>query len=363
MVSFAEYIWLDGTCPTQDLRSKTRVINHERISFDPKDYPIWSFDGSSTAQASGSSSDLLIKPVRVVKDSIRGHNNVLVLCEVWNPDHTPHATNSRSKFVKVLENGGYEQEALFGFEQEYTLFNGVNPLGWPTEGLPKPQGPYYCSVGATKAFGRNIVEQHLQYCIDAGLCIYGINAEVMPGQWEYQVGYRGFKEDELNALTICDHQILARWLLLRTAEDFGVVVSFDNKPVKGDWNGSGCHTNFSTKSMRDPKKGYDIILAIIDRLSKKHDEHIKHYGHNLHERLTGLHETCSIHQFRYGLSDRGASIRIPISVKEDGCGYLEDRRPGANSDPYIVAACILSTACDLGWEWASSLEASQTAKA
>ncbi|MBP9722317.1 MAG: glutamine synthetase beta-grasp domain-containing protein [Gammaproteobacteria bacterium] len=364
MVSFAEYIWLDGAKPTHELRSKTRVVSHERISFDPKDYPTWTFDGSSTGQASGSFSDLLINPVRVVKDPIRGNNNVLVLCEVLNADHSPHSTNSRSRLRQVLENGAAEEEPLFGFEQEYTLFQGVNPIGWPMEGLPKPQGPYYCGVGTDKIFGRDIVEKHLQYCIDAGLSIYGINAEVMPGQWEYQVGYRGFKNDELDGLTICDHQMFARWLLCRTAEAFNVTVSFDNKPIKGDWNGSGCHTNFSTKAMRNPKTGYDNILNIIDRLAKKHEQHVKFYGYNLHERLTGLHETCSIHQFRYGVSDRGASVRIPINVKEEGCGYLEDRRPGANSDPYLVAACILTTACNLTWDWAagSSIEQTQTIK-
>jgi len=362
MISFAEYIWLDGTQPTQELRSKTRTIHHDRLSTDPKDYPTWTFDGSSTYQATGKTSDLLIVPVRVIKDPIRGNNNVLVLAEVCNQDHTPHKTNTRSKLCQVLANGADSEEALLGFEQEYTLFDGANPLGWPEIGTPKPQGPYYCGVGADKAFGREVVEKHMQYCIDAGLCIYGVNAEVMPGQWEYQIGYRGFKDDTLDALTICDHQMLARWLLCRTAEAFGIVVSFDNKPIKGDWNGSGCHTNFSTKSMRDPKKGYDIILDIIDRLAKKHDQHIKFYGHNLHERLTGLHETCSITQFRYGISDRGASIRIPINVKEQGCGYLEDRRPGANADPYLVTACLLTTTCNLSWDWAENSNHTQSIK-
>lgn len=360
IVSFAEYIWLDGTQPTQELRSKTRVVNHERLTTDPKDYPIWAYDGSSTYQSTGKFSDLFIVPVRVIKDPIRGNNNVLVLCEVCNPDHTPHHTNTRSKFRAVLANGGDAEEALLGFEQEYALFHGLNPLGWPSEGEPKPQGPYYCGVGTDKIFGREIVEKHLQYCIDAGLFIYGINAEVMPGQWEYQVGYRGFKSDNIDALTICDHQILARWLLHRTAEAFNVSVSFSNKPMKGDWNGSGCHANFSTKSMRNPKNGYDNILNIIDRLAKKHAQHIKFYGHNLHERLTGLHETCSIHDFKYGISDRGASIRIPINVKEQGCGYLEDRRPGANSDPYLVAACLLTTVCNLSWDWANDNAGSQS---
>jgi glutamine synthetase len=351
MVSFAEYIWVDGTQPTKQLRSKTRVVDLDAFSSNPEDYPVWSYDGSSTYQSAGSFSDLLLIPVRVVKDPFRTNNshNVLVLCEVCNPDKTPHKTNTRNILCNVLASGADSQEAVFGFEQEYTLFQNSKPLGWPKDGVPPPQGPYYCGVGPDKMFGRAIIEKHLEYCLVANLSIYGINAEVMPSQWEYQIGYRGFKNDHLDALTICDHQILARWILCRVAEDCNTVVSFDNKPMKGDWNGAGCHTNFSTKAMRDPKNGYNVILKTVERLEKKHDQHIKLYGHNLHERLTGQHETCSINEFRHGIADRGASIRIPVQVKEQGCGYLEDRRPGANSDPYVVAASLLTTACDLDW--------------
>ena len=353
MLVAAEYIWLDGTTPTANLRCKTRIVELPNFSSKPEDYPVWSFDGSSTNQSKGNSSDLYLRPVRVIKDPIRTEtpNNVLVLCEVLNPDHSAHYTNTRAQLQTVLFNGCAKYDALFGFEQEYTLFSNGKPLGWPAEGAPQPQGPYYCSVGTNKAFGRHIVEKHLAHCINAGICIYGINAEVMPGQWEYQVGYRGFKEDHLDTLTICDHQILARWLLCRTAEDFNVVVNFDNKPMKGDWNGSGCHTNFSTADMRDPKTGYQTIMTAIARLADNHAQHIKIYGHNLHERLTGKHETCSIHEFRHGISDRGASIRIPLHVKENGCGYLEDRRPGANSDPYLVAASLLATVSNMDWDW------------
>lgn len=352
MVSFAEYVWMDGTQPTKQLRSKTRVVDLDAFSNNPKDYPVWSYDGSSTYQSVGSFSDLLLIPVRVVLDPFRtsNPNNVIVLCEVYNPNKTPHKTNTRNILCNVLANGADQEDAVFGFEQEYTLFQDSRPLGWPKDDTPGPQGPYYCGVGPDKMFGRTIIEQHLEYCLVAGLSIYGINAEVMPSQWEYQIGYRGFKNEHLDALTICDHQILARWLLCRIAEDYNVVVSFDNKPMKGDWNGAGCHTNFSTKAMRDPKNGYNVILKIVERLEKKHEQHIKLYGHNLHERLTGKHETCSISEFRHGIADRGASIRIPVQVKEQGYGYLEDRRPGANSDPYVVAASLLTTACDLDWD-------------
>ena len=232
-----------------------------------------------------------------------------------------------------------------GFEQEYTLFDGRNPLGWPDSGYPGPQGPYYCGVGSNKVSGRDLVEKHTRLCIDAGIIIYGINAEVMPGQWEFQIGYRGIKGEDAGALNASDHLWIARWLLDRVSEEYNVEVSFDNKPIKGDWNGAGLHTNFSTNATRDPKTGIQAINQAVDNLSQTHQDHISVYGHNLGERLTGLHETCSIEEFKSGASDRGCSIRIPITVEITGCGYFEDRRPGANSDPYEVASVLIKSVC------------------
>ena len=347
MASIAEYIWLDGAKPTQELRSKARLVQLKSNNPTASDFPEWGFDGSSTYQSQGHSSDLVLKPVRVVKDPIRGAGNFLVLCEVFDSENNPHPSNTRAPLRAILEAGGAAEEPWFGFEQEYALYTDKSPLGWPEQGYPSPQGPFYCGVGDGKVYGREVIERHLAYCVEAGLYIYGINAEVMPSQWEYQVGYRGFDQDEADALTHCDHQWLARWLLCRTAEEFGVAINFDNKPVKGDWNGSGCHTNFSTKAMRTKGKGLDVIKKAADALQKKHAEHIKVYGHGLAERLTGHHETCSINEFRCGVSDRGASIRIPLHVSKLGYGYLEDRRPGANSDPYLVAARLISTICNI----------------
>ena len=347
MVVMAEYIWLDGARPTQELRSKTKVIEHNELCLLETEYPEWSFDGSSTNQSSGGCSDLTLKPVRVVKDPIRGGDNTLVYCEVFNSDGIPHESNTRARLRQVLDAGGSKYDPWVGFEQEYTLFSGHNPLGWPDDGYPRPQGPFYCGVGADKVYGRQVVEKHLELCVQADLLVYGINAEVMPGQWEYQVGYRGFKEDKLDALTLCDHQYLARWLLCRVAEDYHVSVCFDNKPVKGDWNGAGCHTNFSTSAMRTPGEGLAAIKAAVALLEKNHQNHIRIYGHDLESRLTGEHETCSINEFRAGVADRAASIRIPAQVEENGFGYLEDRRPGANSEPYLVTACLITTICGL----------------
>jgi glutamine synthetase len=317
----AEYVWLDGATPTQQLRSKGRVVQLENPE-NPSlaSFPKWSYDGSSTNQSTGSNSDLMLHPVRHFPDPTRGPDNYIVLCEVFNPDGTAHSSNSRATLRQVLESGGAESDPWFGFEQEYTLFDGTRPLGWPENGYPEPQGPFYCGVGSGKVHGRDLVEEHTAACLEAGLLIYGINAEVMPGQWEFQIGYRGFDNEEINGLQLCDHLWIARFLLHRLGEEHNVRVSFDNKPMSGDWNGAGCHTNLSTKELRDPTKGLKVLNKILDSLKNKHLEHVAVYGHGLDQRLTGLHETCSINEFRSGVSDRGASIRIPQQVQEDGSG-------------------------------------------
>lgn len=348
MIGMAEYIWMDGAQPTQKLRSKARMVDFKHQGHANLDeFPAWSYDGSSTYQASGDKSDLELRPVSFVKDPVREGNNYLVMCEVFNANGTPHSTNTRAKLREVLEKGGAKLDSWFGFEQEYTLFTGRTPLGWPEDGYPAPQGPFYCGVGSDEAFGRELVDNHAQACIDAGIMIYGINAEVMPGQWEYQIGYRGFKGESADPLTICDHSWIARWLLYRLGEDFGITATLDPKPVKGDWNGAGQHTNFSTAAMRDAKTGMKAVEEALNLFSKKHQEHIAEYGHGLADRLTGRHETCDINTFKHGESDRGASIRIPLATAQKGYGYLEDRRPGANADPYRVAARILKTLCKL----------------
>mgnify|MGYP001105520650 FL=1 len=324
----AEYIWIDGSEPTQFVRSKTKVV--------PKgDSPsIWGFDGSSTNQAVGSDSDCVLNPVFTCSDPIRDENDKLVLCEVLNTDMSPHTSNQRSKCVEIYKKYS-AYEPWFGIEQEYTFFKGARPLGWPSNGFPAPQGGYYCGVGSDEVFGRTVVEEHLSACLKADLAISGINAEVMPAQWEFQIG-------PLDPVSVSDQLWVARWLLYRISEQHGVTVRLDPKPVKGDWNGAGAHTNFSTKSMRE---SYAPIISGAKALGKKADLHIKHYGDRIEERLTGLHETCSYKEFRYGVSDRGASVRIPWQVDKDQKGYLEDRRPNANCNPYLVTGLITETIC------------------
>ena len=326
----AEYIWIDGTEPSPSLRSKTRILP------DGSDFPIWGFDGSSTNQAPGENSDCVLRPVFSCPDPISGGNNKLVMCEVLLPNMTPHPTNNRAACAEVAAKFE-DQDSWFGIEQEYTLFeaDGKQPIGFPDGGFPEAQGPYYCSVGANHNFGRDISEAHATACIDAGLGIAGTNAEVMPGQWEFQIG-------PLSPLDVSDQLWLARWLLHRVAEDYDVVVSIDPKPVSGDWNGAGCHTNFSTKAMRE---SYQPIIDACEALGKNINEHIENYGVGNDKRLTGLHETQRIDQFSYGVSDRGASIRIPWQVEVDQKGYLEDRRPASNMDPYLVTKLLVQTTC------------------
>ncbi len=330
----AEYIWMDGHRPTAKLRSKTKVINGP-VS-DLTQIPVWGFDGSSTMQADGESSDCMLLPVRFIPDPIRGGDHILVLCEVMNADGSVHKSNTRAKLREIAEKYA-DHDPWFGIEQEYTFFRGRSPLGWPDGGYPAPQGPFYCGVGADEVFGRQIVELHLDRCLNAGLEVSGLNAEVMPGQWEFQIG-------PLGPLDVADEVWLARWLLYRTGEEFKVSATLHPKPVKGDWNGAGAHTNFSTKEMRQDG-GMDVIIEACEKLGKHHHEHILVYGAHNEERLTGLHETCSINEFRYGVSDRGASIRIPLATANEGKGYLEDRRPAANMDPYEVCAILIKTVC------------------
>ena len=325
-----EYIWLDGYKPTQSLRSKTKI--EKDFSGKLADLPNWSFDGSSTEQAPGGSSDCVLKPVFIVKDPQR-KNAYLVMCEVLTADGKPHPSNGRA----LIDDD--DNDFWFGFEQEYFLWSTATnkPLGFPEGGFPGPQGPYYCGVGANNAYGRYIVEEHLDACIDAGLNVEGINAEVAAGQWEFQIFSKGAKNAG-------DQIWVARYLLERIGEKYGVSINWHCKPLGAlDWNGSGMHANFSNGVLRNAgnKETYDKICEAFRPVVK---EHIEVYGADNQLRLTGKHETASIYDFSYGISDRGASIRIPLATVERGWkGYLEDRRPNSAADPYKVAARIIKT--------------------
>jgi glutamine synthetase len=325
-----EYIWLDGYMPVPNLRGKTLIKEYD--SFPTlEDLPDWGFDGSSTMQADGSNSDCILKPIRVFVDPAR-KNGALVLCEVMNPDGTPHASNKRAT---ILDDDG----TWFGFEQEYFFYKDGRPLGFPEHGYPEPQGKYYTGVGYKQvgSIARQIVEEHLDLCLECGINHEGINAEVAKGQWEFQIFGKGSKK-------AADEMWMARYLLERLTEKYGVDIEYHCKPLGDtDWNGSGMHANFSTEYLRTVG-GKEYFEALMKAFEANLEDHIAVYGPDNHMRLTGKHETAPWNKFSYGVADRGASVRVPHSfIKNDYKGYLEDRRPNSQGDPYQIASQILKT--------------------
>lgn len=366
MKVIAEYLWLDGKNlsddhPDQlsDTRGKTKIFEVEGVKTidDLKDLekiPTWGFDGSSTMQALGESSDCVLKPVRVYPDPFRrwgeGILSIIVLNEVYKvPGDEPHPSNTRTALHKIASQLD-SHKFWFAVEQEYTFMRvsdelvSTQPLAFPKDGVPKDaQGKYYCGVGADKVVGRHIVEEHLEASLFADLILAGSNAEVMPGQWEYQVGNG---TSAANPLRVADDLIVSRYIMDRICEKYSVVASLHPKPVPDvdkdtpGWNGAGAHTNFSTEATR---KSLAVLPKMLERLAENHEAHIKVYGNGIELRLSGNYETAFHEEFSHGVSDRGASIRIPWQVDRDGNGYLEDRRPCANIDPYVVFAKIMET--------------------
>lgn len=342
-----EYVWIDAA---GGMRSKTRV-EHNMHKFsadwflsDCKRWD-WSFDGSSTGQATGTDSDVIIRPVAIFRNPFyKKFEAHLVMCDCYDKDGTtPHATNARVQCAQT-EAACSNDEPLFGIEQEYIMFSKTKdvPYQWDTVGDPGcgGQGPYYCGVGGDRCFGRKIVDQHLEACLEAGIEIGGTNAEVTASQWEFQIG-------PLPATQVSDQLWMARYILQRITEEHGCCATFHPKPMR-TWNGSGGHTNFSTVEMRHDiheRRSMDVITDACARLKANHAEHMAVYGEFNEARMTGLHETSSMHECTWGVSDRGRSIRIPRHVANRGHGYLEDRRPAANLDPYLVTERIMRTCC------------------
>ena len=350
----AEYVWIGGS---NELRSKSRVVTIRKEAISVTDIPDWDYDGSSTDQAHTDNSEIILKPCALYRDPFRhqlykgitrGIDCFLVLCSAFLPDGTPAKNNHRSRAEQIFKDCDkvagiyneetktidyiYSAEPWFGFEQEYFIFsNDTNlPLGFQNA---VEQGQYYCSVGAKNALGRKIVEDHFKKCLDIGLGITGINAEVAPSQWEFQILGKG--------IVAADDLIIARYVLERVTEDHNVYIVWHPKPLQnGLWNGSGLHTNFSTKTMRNSTKDLSEIFKAIDKLEAAHEAHMAVYGEDNEQRLTGICETSSYTQFKRSRSsgDRSASIRLRN-------GYLEDRRPAANADPYLVSTAIYETVC------------------
>jgi len=335
----AEYVWLDAH---QNPRSKTKVMTARPTKVS--DLGDWNYDGSSTEQAEGHNSEINIKARALFEDPFRGYPHVMVLCDAYNAwDDAPAIGNTRVACAEIHEK--YKKhDAWYGIEQEYTLMKpgkvgerAAIPYGFNADGSePAPQGPYYCSAGTGNAIGRPIADDHLAKCLQAGVKISGTNAEVMPGQWEYQIG-------PCRGVEIGDHMAMSRYIMYRVTESHDCVCTFEPKPMDGDWNGAGCHTNYSIKSMREAG-GMEVIKKVCEAFGKLKEEHIAEYGEGNEKRLTGQHETCSIKDFKYGVADRSASIRIPRSAEKTGKGYMEDRRPAANCDAYRVATRVMKTA-------------------
>ena len=344
MVVVAEYIWLDAK---KHLRSKTKVIHSDfgntmlpGYGKSPiktaqelaRYFPNWNYDGSSTGQAEGLYSELLLEPVAVYNNPFMGGaNHVLVLCETTDKDGNPLESNCRA-WANKLFLAKKEEEPWFGIEQEYFILG----KDYQITGNEK-QGRYYCSVGAQNTYYRKIAERHMEACIGAGLQISGINAEVAPCQWEYQIG-------PCEGITSGDELWVSRYLLERVAEMENAVILYHPKPWK-NINGSGCHTNYSTNSMRE-EGGLEKIYEAIDKLSKKHMEHMEEYGEENEKRMSGEHETSQYEKFSFNKErpvDRGASVRVGYETIKNGRGYFEDRRPASTMDPYLVTSKIFET--------------------
>jgi len=333
----ADYVWIGGN---MELRSKVMVLtlkNSKEAVID--NFPEWNYDGSSTAQASGSDSEVIINPHSVYKCPFRKGDNVIVFCDTYLPNGQPHPTNHRFGAKQIFDKN-LGLEPWYGLEQEYFLMDRATGKPYGEFEEPIVQGQYYCSVGSRNAFGRKIVDAHLDACLHAGLRISGINAEVAPGQWEFQIG-------PAMGIEAGDHLWMARYLLERITEDFDgtVYIEYHPKPIQGI-NGSGCHCNYSTNEMREGcegKLGIEFIYEAIKKLEDNHDAHMKVYGADNDQRMTGLHETSSYKKFTYGKANRGCSVRIGNKTVEEGRGYFEDRRPASNCDPYLVTSKIFET--------------------
>ena len=330
-----EYIWLDGN---NQLRSKTRVLMNTPKEVSIKDIPEWNYDGSSTLQASNHESEVILRPRRMFKSPFQ-NTSVLVLCDTHLPNGDPHPTNARYK-ANTIFNKKRQANPWFGLEQEYFIMNPKTkePLGYSTD-LPKDYIDYYCSVGTNKAYGRNIANEHFMCCLTAGVILSGMNAEVAPGQWEYQVG-------PCEGIEAGDHLWISRYILERVVEKYSAQVSYHPKVVKENCNGSGCHMNFSTLEMREgtpTKSGLDFIHEAMTKLEENHDEHMAVYGEDNEERMTGENETSDFEKFSWGVGSRTTSVRIPNETDKLKKGYFEDRRPAANVEPYAATSIMFET--------------------
>lgn len=330
MKQILEYIWIGGK---GEIRSKTKVLTNCDSMTNIDNIPEWNYDGSSTWQAdSNKNTEVILKPCAIFKDPIRNITNAncyLILCDTYDEYGVPLKSNTRV-LAKEIFNKNLLEEPWFGLEQEYYIKHNSN------EAIKhNMEGYHYCGF-TNKSVERKIVDEHLEACINAGLTISGINAEVVEGQWEYQIG-------PCVGIDLGDQFIISRYLLYKIAEKYDSMIDYNPKPYK-DKNGSGCHNNFSTNSTRK-ENGIEEIYNYMIKLKKKHKQHLDVYGEENEKRLTGIHETSSYDQFSWGVGTRNTSVRIPNQVFKVGYGYFEDRRPASNIDPYLTTSMLFKTCC------------------
>lgn len=329
-IQVLEYIWIGGK---GEIRSKTKVLtNYEICNVD--NFPEWNYDGSSTWQAdSNKNTEVILKPCAIFKDPLRNIKNAncfLILCDTYDEFDNPLKSNTRFLAKEIFDKNLLEYP-WFGLEQEYYIITDSTT----NSNKNAIEGYHYCGF-TNISTERKIVEEHLDACINAGLTISGINAEVVEGQWEYQIG-------PCVGIDSGDQIIISRYLLSKIAEKYNSIIDYQPKPYSNK-NGSGCHNNFSTEKTRN-KNGIEYIYKYMSKLEKKHKQHLAVYGEENEKRLTGIHETSSYEQFSWGVGTRNTSVRIPNQVVKDGHGYFEDRRPASNIDPYLTTSMLFNTCC------------------
>lgn len=331
-----DYIWLGGN---NEIRTKSRTLKLDSLVPTLSDIPKWNYDGSSTGQApSEGDTEITLVPVYMkigpyIRDKPYAHI-IIVVCATYYSDDKP-LPNNHYQFAREVFSHRVDEEPWFGLEQEYFIMDNSthNAIGM-NDNINTPQGQFYCGVGGLNSYGRGIVNQHYIQCLNYDLQISGVNQEVAVGQWEFQIG-------PVTGIETAHQMIIARFLLESVAEQNGCYISYEPKPYP-QWNGSGCHINFSTKSMRE-SGGLNVIFSSMKKLEANHLRHIAFYGDDNEKRLTGRHETSSINNFTWGVGTRNTSVRIGNDTYKNGCGYFEDRRPAANIDPYVTTALIFKT--------------------